>query len=370
MEFVLMKNHIDKKTFLLEFFGNFGRDLGNPKQFYTDNPQDIFPFMEECAKNKEPAFYSVQPRLAHDEVFGIEKLFFEFDDSHENEEVTAEEIKERKVELIEEVKRFVQTIINDWGFQPLIIKTRRGYHVYIYFDMVYRISKKIHFWKVVYRILQEQFIDSYEAKFKSLLKYNDTSTLGDIKRLGRIPLSIHQKSGEECIIVKPNLKPDKLHSINYFRVYGLRRKHLKTAISLASKRQEQKEKEMALRKEDHNEKWEIQHGFIGEIRPCFKVRMEAGEMCHDQRLSLRFEAYWAGYNTPEKMIELFHCFKDWDGDKPNGTCEYQVNYFFAHPEMLQFRPYRCSTIQKFGWCIYEKCPIFQRRKTKNAENKS
>ena len=80
MECVHIPNdHIDKETFLLEFFGNFGRELGNPNAYFTDNPMDIFPFIEKCTKNKLPSFISVNPRSAHDVVLGIEKLFFDFD---------------------------------------------------------------------------------------------------------------------------------------------------------------------------------------------------------------------------------------------------------------------------------------------------
>ena len=49
----------------------------------------------------------------------------------------------------------------------------------------------------------------------------------------------------------------------------------------------------------------MEHGFVGKIRPCFRRRMESGEMGHQMRLALELEAYWTGYNTPEAMLELF-----------------------------------------------------------------
>jgi hypothetical protein len=55
------EDHITKEEFLLEFFGAFGRDLGNPQRWFTTNPTDLFPFIEECAENRVPAFISVQP---------------------------------------------------------------------------------------------------------------------------------------------------------------------------------------------------------------------------------------------------------------------------------------------------------------------
>lgn len=73
------RDHVTKEEFLLEYFGMFGRELGNPKQYFTENPNDIFQFIEKCHVEKHPAFISVNPREAHEKVSGIEKLFFDFD---------------------------------------------------------------------------------------------------------------------------------------------------------------------------------------------------------------------------------------------------------------------------------------------------
>ena len=83
------KDHVTKEEFLLEYFGVLGRELGNPKQYFTDNPNDIFPFIEKCRIEKCPAFISVNPREAHEKVIGIEKLFFDFDyaDKHSVKEI-------------------------------------------------------------------------------------------------------------------------------------------------------------------------------------------------------------------------------------------------------------------------------------------
>jgi hypothetical protein len=358
-----LKSHVTEQEFLIEFFGNFGRELGDPKRFYTDNPNDIFFHMERCAKQKKPAFYSIHPYYGYNKVYGIEKLFFEFDWAHEDDEFTEAELLARQKELPEEVKRFISMIIEDFKMQPLIVKSRRGYHIYIYFDAVYQINRKTTFWKVVYKNLQQQFINYYETKYESEMKYCDDATFGDIKRLGRIPLSIHQKSGEKCIIVNRNLKPDKLRSIAFFRLYGLKLNDMKRAVVLASQQLEKKEQELAKRRERHKAKQESGHGFVGEIRACFKEKMEAGEMKHQQRLALLLEAYYADdkYKTVEGMIELFRCFKDFDGDNPEkSTCREQIEWFFEQ-EKWHVHPYRCVTIQEFGWCIYEKCPLFNRR---------
>jgi len=75
--------------------------------------------------------------------------------------------------------------------------------------------------------------------------------------------------------------------------------------------------------------------------------MAKGEMCHDQRFAWLSEIYYAGYNTPEKIMEL--CHQTWNdfSEKKSGE---QINDYFKH-ERWKFRPYKCSTIKSKGWCI-------------------
>jgi len=122
----MSNNHISKDEFILEFFGNFGRELGNPKQWFTDNPMEVIGFIEDCKTNKLPAFMSVQPRRAHYDVIGFEKIFFDFDYADktfikkldgqiEREELTDKDkeliLIERKNSLPSEVKRFISNCL-------------------------------------------------------------------------------------------------------------------------------------------------------------------------------------------------------------------------------------------------------------------
>jgi hypothetical protein len=169
-----MENHITEEQFLLEFFGSFGRDLGNPERWFTDNPTDLFPFIEECAENKLPAFMSVQPEKNKAQPLGIEKLFFDFDYCKKSEKITETETQQRKTELKDEVKRFLKQL-DDLNIKPLVIKTRRGYHVHVFFDSIYEINNELEFWKQVYKQLQYELLKDRNYRFI------DHSVLGDIK---------------------------------------------------------------------------------------------------------------------------------------------------------------------------------------------
>ena len=112
-----VEDHITKEEFLLQFFGSFKRDLGNPERWFTDNPTDLFPFIEECAENKAPAFISVQPMKQKAQPLGIEKVFFDFDYCKKSEVLTDAEIQKRKTELQEEVKYFLKEL-NEQNISP------------------------------------------------------------------------------------------------------------------------------------------------------------------------------------------------------------------------------------------------------------
>jgi len=356
------KDHISREEFLIEFFGLIGRELGDPFQKFSNNPSDILQFVEGCKRDKKPAFMSVQPRTEHEKVYGLEKLFFDFDYGKKSDNLSEKKIEKRKIKLDYEIKVFINTVNKfDTLIKPLIVKTRKGYHVYIYFDKIYEIDDDIEHWRRVYRGLQEMFINSVKYEFKFL----DPTILGDIKRLARIPTSIHEKSGEECLILDEKFEPTKIRSVNIYKGYGLQEKHIRM-IDRFVRMKELHDKELfKLNKEDQKGVWEKQHGYVGKIRPCFQKRMDMGEMCHNQRLALLIEAYYAGYNKVENMFELFRCFKDFD----ERTTRYQVEWFFKNKvnekrHRCYTFPYKCETIMNNGWCLKEECQRYQNIKKK------
>jgi hypothetical protein len=382
----LDKDHISKEQFLLEFFGMFGRELGNPpfegrKRYFTDNPNDIFECMSFAEEKKLPAFISVNPRSAFEKVSGIERLFFDFDYANKTFVKQLEQrvknpakreavYEKRKKECQKEVGFFLSKL-KGRGIIPLAVKTRKGFHVYIYLDKVYTVTdNNEEVLKETYYQLQREFMRDKKGGYK----YLDTAVVGDLKRMCRIPTSIHEVSGEECYLVdgieEEKIIKAKFRGIDDFRLNGLKDTNWLRAVGLAYDAIKKRELEIIKRQEEHKGNWEIKHGFVGEIRPCFKRRMESGEMPHQMRLALELEAYWAGYNTYDKMLELFKCFHDYDGDNPSGHCRTQLDWFFKNkvPEIEKshkWKPYRCTTIEDLNWCDKLQCSIYNRRKEKN-----
>jgi hypothetical protein len=338
-------NHITKEELWHEFFGNFGRDLGNPQRWFSNNPQDIYQFIDDCIKNKLPAFISVQPKKDKNTIQGIEKLFFDFDYSATTEAKTEAEKASLWEEMETEVKFFLNHL-DELNIKPLVVKTCKGFHVYVFLDSVYGLeSQKL--LKEVYKQLQHALLEGLDYR------YIDWHVVGDINRLSRIPLSIHQKTGQECIVVDNQLRPDKIRSLEFFRLYGLKEADIKAVVRKIVRNK----KPIDNIPQDYPVN--INRNFK-EIRPCFKKALNAGEMCHDQRLALLLEIYSLGNQDLDGMVEYFKGFNDFNEEETSK----QVKWFLQNEIERGFtKPYRCKTIADKGWCIGEQCPLFKAMKS-------
>jgi len=371
-----MIDHISKTDFLYEFFGNFGRDYGLFQSF-TDNPKFLPEYINECRLNKEPCFISVQPRNSHHSIVGLEKLFFDFDyaDKNKIKKMRNELLKKynndenkvnkrldkillkRREEMVQDVL-LINNILVKKNIVPLVVKTFKGYHIYIYFDKVYSITGDENFIKnVYYRLIKNVF-----GEFRS--EYFDTTSQRDIYRLCRVPLSYHEKNDEECIIVDGKLKPTKIRGLSYYKYSGLSKKDIIRAMNEVNFIDNEIKSKPAPVK--NIIKYNVNNNYKKEIRPCFKVRLESGEMSNMLRLAMLVEAFYYGIQTEDEMVEFFRPLHDWDGDKSNSKCRYQVNRFFnlnVENNKCKIKPWRCSKLEEHGFCIHDSCPIF------NSKNK-
>lgn len=355
----------------MEFFGPLGRNFGNPEQWFTDSPMDVFEHIETCKKDKKPAFISVQPMVGYHKIYGIEKLFYDWDYGRKSDKLTERKIKSHTKKMEREIKIFIN-VLRKFKITPLIMKTRKGYHFHIYFDRIYEIQvtnkDEENFWRKVYHHLRERFLKSNHRRFN----YVDSTSKEDIFRLCRIPTSTHEKSGEECVILDMNLKPTKFRSIEYYRLGGIRRSHLIAAVEKVSIEEHKRKERVAKLRANLKEQWVVKHGFTGTIRPCFQRFMKAGEAPHQVRLAMAIEAFYCGYKDRQSMVDWFKWGHDWDGDNPTGKCWTQVNWFFDNnvdesrigAPKCKVKPYRCDTIREHGWCVEDECPIYRKQKEK------
>jgi len=108
--------------FFIDWFGRHaGRELGNPKRWFTDNPEDLERHVNNCARQKRPCFISVQPFSARDQVYGLEKLYFDFD------------CKDDPSKSWLEAEKFAWILKKHYDVEPFIrFSGRKGYNIDVF----------------------------------------------------------------------------------------------------------------------------------------------------------------------------------------------------------------------------------------------
>jgi hypothetical protein len=222
--------------------------------------------------------------------------------------------------------------------------------VYVYLNHVCEIERgQTEFAKKIYKQLQVSLLKGYNYQ------YIDTHVIGDINRLCRIPLSIHQKTGEECVIVDNQLRPDKIRSVEFFKLYGLKDADIGATIRNVIHSKNAKFSKQVNKRQPDNQ-LTLHTANFKSVRPCFRKAMDAGEMVHQQRLALLHELYATGCKNREEIIDVFRCFNDFNESKTS----YQVNWFFDNEVANnKIMPYSCRAITVCGWCLSNECALYR-----------
>lgn len=361
----------------LEWFGSFGRELGsevphnfgvNPKgvEFYnrqfTSDPQQYLRFIEWCKENKAACWITSQPMREYNIPLGIEKIFIDFDYPLEkNENMTPNKREKVKSQVIE--------FVNSMDYEPLIVGTRKGFHVYVFLRRIYEfepanfeIAKEI-FGVIGLTLLgMPKLYCELEEVDRNKWKYLDFGPLGDIMRMARVPLTPHEKSGTICQILNKELEPTKIKSLGLFKTYGILEDKIREAANIVKifhqKQLTNKWKQVQTGTDQFND----ENGrFQGHMRKCFTECLKVGEMKdHYQRLALLIEAWYAGFKTEEQLMDICRNFKDFKDSKSRGQVRWFLkNQINQQTQKCKTLPYRCTTIQSHGWCLKTDCQLFR-----------
>lgn len=371
-EKIFFHGDLTLNTFWMKWFGLYGRELGSniphpfgtcPKGYelshrmFVDRPEEYLKFIDWCITNKAACWITGQPMRAYNTPFGLEKLFFDFDYHLEkNENMTSNKR--------DKVKKMVLEFLEELEVEPLIMGTRKGFHVYVFLRKIYEVEEvNLNFAKEVFGVLclsqikinklYQELNDDDREKWK----YLDFDPLGDIMRMARVPLTPHEKTGTICQILDRNLEPTKVRDIDLFKGYGLREDVIREAVETVKTFHKRKiVKEWGQVDRGAKSFCKPNGEFHGQLRPCFTERLRLGEMQHQQRLALLLEMWWSGYKTKETMLQICRQFKDFN-ERKSMT---QINDFFNH-ERWKFPPYRCDTIKSHGWCLKGECPLYKKQ---------
>lgn len=308
---------VKPEKFLLEWFGPWGRELGVPERFYTEDPQVLFRLIEDGKRLLHPVYMSVQPYNARDQPCAIEKLYFDFD------------CKEDPGKAWKEAIAFAETLKRFYNAEPLLIFSGyKGFHVYCFLDQAMEFKPhQLRFAHTVLKALQQRLLKGLQ--FSTL----DPQPIGDIKRLARVPFSLHEKTGSLCCPVNLERKPIILDGLDAYRT--LDADLLEPVVKQLKAEENTKHVQAKPRKGLAN----------GKIRPCIQAAIEKpleGHGGHLMRLAIAREFLAVGYSV-EDVVPLFSTQPDFNPEK--------TRYYVQHAQKNPAKPFKCSTIRELGFCL-------------------
>ncbi|MCW3983778.1 MAG: hypothetical protein NWE96_07255 [Candidatus Bathyarchaeota archaeon] len=292
---------------------NYGREVFNGDRSFLTSSVAFEEYIAWCMRNRAPAWMSVQPFNGRNMVSCVEKLFFDFDS--------------KDLSLAWKEANTLATVLQEsYGVKPLVcFSGSKGYHVYVW------LQKTEHFdsaqtTKVFYKTAQELLLKG--LSFQTL----DSQVLGDIKRLARVPYTLHEKSLKPCTPVNMERKSLSLNSITLFKEQGL----AEDFCGLCQSNIQQQTRRHAYR---YNS---TRHG---QIRPCIDAALCAdlsGAAGHSMRIAIATEFLNRGFSA-EQTAELFRNQTDYSFEKSL--------YYIRDISTRTYRPYKCATIRKLGFCL-------------------
>jgi len=172
-----------------------GREVGCPKRFYMKDWRGLPKFVNYCANAGLPCYMSVQPYVARNMLYGVERIYFDFDS--QNPDVALRDARK------------VYDRLDSMGVRPVMLFSgRKGYHIHVFLPRVFLAGAVTV--DVLKNLLKILCLEALGCRTSSEVckKYPtlDMQVWLDVKRISRVPYSLHEKSGVECIPVDPDGK--------------------------------------------------------------------------------------------------------------------------------------------------------------------
>ena len=296
---------------------SYGREVFNGDRVFLTSPADFEEYVKWCMKNQAPAWMSVQPFNERNDVSFVEKLFFDFDSKDLNL-------------AWKEATSLAETLQHSYDVEPLVcFSGAKGYHVYVWLSKIEQFDST-EYAKKFYQTAQELLLKGFS--FKTL----DTQVLGDIKRLARVPYSIHEKSLNQCTPMTASRAVSFLSDMLRFRRHGLS----PGFCGLCRSKTKQKSGRFTRRLTSQNHEG---------VRPCIDAALSAnlvGVAGHSVRIAVASEFLNKGFSA-EQTAELF---------RDQGDFSYEKSLYYVRDILRRgYRPFKCATIRKFGFCL-QNCP--------------
>lgn len=314
-------------VFWAEWFGS-GRGVGNPKRDFIGGSKHFIEWIYGNEAQNRCSFASVQPFSAYETPQCLEKLFFDFDCLEDHDRAGKDAFD------------FASRLGRFYDVEPMIVFSgNKGYHVYVFLEKPFGIGVAKPHLKTIYLKMQKMILG--KAEYETL----DSSVIGDIAQLARIPFTHHDKTGELCrpMKVKVQLSPSEL--VGYYREHGLSFELCKLALYKVG--EEQREKLRPRPKTRYSKE------FDKTLRPCIQEALQSSHIEHKMRVAVVAELNAKGWSG-QRIVDAFTGMSDFNRRK--------TETYVKHALKKRYSPFKCYTIQTLGGCLGSKCHIYNSRR--------
>ena len=164
--------------------------------------EDFTDYLKRMQQLNFHCWLTVFPCNAYDTPAVIDKLYFDFD-SKTNIEAAWNE-----------ANHFQEKLKHNFQAESLLVYSgSKGFNLYVWLKIPFFESVKN--LKATYDRIQRTLL--LGTNYKTL----DQNPIGDIKRVSRVPYTIHPKSRSLCVPVNSNWQPLALFSLDFYRQNGL-----------------------------------------------------------------------------------------------------------------------------------------------------
>jgi hypothetical protein len=268
--------------------------------------------------NKQiPSYVSVNPYYARNQPYGLEKLYFDFD------------CQEDPDRAWREAQDFAHVLIERYRVKPLLVFSgMKGYHVYVWLWNVVTITPS-EAWLIKNICQQLQLELLQELHYVTL----DRTPLGDIKRLARIPYTLHQDSGQRCQPVFLSSEPRSPSSIDLdeHREFGITKMFFNKVVKAVQQTHHQLP--------HHRKKFDQRS--LPRIRAPIKQLVDRalrGErLGHMQRLAVACELIALRWEDDD-ICEIFRLQEDFSAPT--------TKYMIRHARKMNYRPFSTERLNR------------------------
>jgi hypothetical protein len=338
-----------------EVFEGYGHDengkLLGSRVFLTEYPV-FLSYIQRMHRGVFPCWMSVLIFAGRDDPSILIKLYFDFDSK--NLELAWIEARDFALKL----KRF-------YNADSLIcFSGNKGYNVYVWLQKPLSFTKESKFAiKQVYAKIQEILLKG--EKYETL----DPNPLGDVKRVSRVPYSIHEKSGSQCEPVNIDREPLKLQSLKGYVENGLSEQFVEFCL----KKLEEEETQNEERKKRcvNRENLTVNSVNTGDVRPCIQASLSL-DLVEKQGTKMRLAIAREFLAAKWEIADIVPLFKNQENFSEKTTEAYikraKEDADSTDPKRQdKAKPFKCKTIISLGFCLQENCALWRWKTERGIE---